>query len=299
VTDLRLALLRLAALLSMLAAAPAVLRAGATAAPLPQLDAATRLLVVSPHPDDETLCCAGLMQRVLSAGGSVSVVWLTSGDGSALSMALIERRLFSAPAAARDLGTRRMGEARAAVTALGVPATTQLFLGYPDGGLTALLTANRTSPYRARFTGAEAVPYAQALFPGHPYTGASLARDLAAVLTRCAPTLVLAPSPRDSHPDHRAAGLLTAQLLRQHSQALLRYWIVHGGEGWPSPRQLEPGLPLTPAPRMQGVAQLPFDLTPAEEDRKLKAVKAYDTQLEVLAPLLLAFVRSSELYTAP
>ena len=66
-------------------------------------DATTSLLVVSPHPDDETLCCAGAIERVAAAGGRVSVVWVTSGDGSVLSMLVVERRLF----AARDADYQR------------------------------------------------------------------------------------------------------------------------------------------------------------------------------------------------
>ena len=277
--------------------------APATAAPasaqdLPPLSAATSLLVVAPHPDDETLCCAGLMQRVVRAGGRVSVVWITSGDASELDMLLIEHRVF-APAKARDLAARRMREARAATGMLGVPAERQLFLGYPDRGVLKLLTSNRSTAYTSGFTGATAVPYSDALFAGHPYTGESLERDFAAVLTRVAPTLVLAPSPRDTHPDHRAAGLLaTAAMARLAGGAQLRYWIVHGGEGWPSPRGLEPGLPLTPAPRIRGVTPAVFALEPAEEDRKLAAVRAYDTQMRTLAPFLLAFVRSTELFAA-
>jgi LmbE family N-acetylglucosaminyl deacetylase len=265
---------------------------------LPPLSAATSLLVVAPHPDDETLCCAGIMQRVLYAGGRVSVVWITSGDASELDMLLIEHRVF-APANARDLAARRMREARAATGILGVPAQRQLFLGYPDRGLLKLLTTNRTTAYTSGFTGVAAVPYPDALFPGHPYTGASLERDFAAVLARVAPTLVLAPSPRDTHPDHRAAGLLAAAAMtRLTDRAQLRYWIVHGGEGWPSPRGLELGLPLTPAPRIRGVTPAVFALEPTEEDRKLAAVRAYDTQMRTLAPFLLAFVRSTELFAA-
>src|SRR5215471_1540498 len=41
----------------------------------------TRLLVVAPHPDDETLGAGGLIQRVHATGGSVKVVYLTDGDG--------------------------------------------------------------------------------------------------------------------------------------------------------------------------------------------------------------------------
>ncbi|HET7755683.1 MAG TPA: hypothetical protein VFK87_00355, partial [Steroidobacteraceae bacterium] len=72
--------------------------------------------------------------------------------------------------------------------------------------------------------------------------------------------------------------------------------IVHGGEGWPSPRGLYPGLPLTAAPRIPHPAPASFELTAGEEDRKLAALRAYGTQLQVMSPFLLAFVRTSELF---
>src|SRR5207253_2437081 len=166
---------------------------------LPPIDAGTSLLVVAPHPDDETLCCAGVIQRVLRSGGRASVVWITSGDAS--------------------------------------------------------------------------------------------------VLDRVRPTLILAPSPRDTHPDHRAAGQLTIAVTARHGLlGSIRYWIVHGGEGWPSPRGLMPGVPLTAAPRSRGLTLAVFPLEPAEEDRKLQALRAYDTQLRTIAPFMLAFVRSTELF---
>src|SRR5579862_2230886 len=200
----------LAGALLALAASPCAAATAPTVQALPRLDAATSLLVVAPHPDDETLCCAGVIQRVAHAGGRVTVVWITSGDASELDMLLIEKSVFPTPARLRELAARRMQEARAAAAHLGVPANGLLFLGYPDRGVLSLLTAHRTSPYTSGFTGAAAVPYPAALFPGHPYTGESLERDFAAVLERVQPTLILAPSPRDSHPDHRGAGLLTA-----------------------------------------------------------------------------------------
>ena len=263
---------------------------------LPPISSATSLLVVAPHPDDETLCCAGLIQRVVRAGGRVSIVWITSGDASELDMLIIEHRLF-APAKARDLGARRMREARAAATLLGVPAAQQLFMGFPDRGVLGILDPDNTGVYKSGFTAATAVPYPDAVFPGHPYTRQTLEHDFAQLLARAAPTLVLAPTPRDAHPDHRAAGLLaSAALAHLGGGAQLRYWIVHGGEGWPSPRGLEPGVPLTPAPRIRGVTPAVFTLTAAEEDGKLAALRAYDTQLRGLGPFLLAFVRSTELF---
>ena len=271
----------------------------ARAPQLPPLDGATSLLVVAPHPDDETLCCAGVIQRVVHAGGRASVVWITSGDASFLDLLLIGKSLTGGASKQRALAEQRMREARAAASLLGVPGDRQLFLGYPDRGVLELLTAPRNAIYTSRSTASAAVPYPDALFPGHAYSGASLERDFAAVLERIRPTLVLAPSPRDSHPDHRGAALLTLRAMASRGElSAVRCWIVHGGEGWPSPRELSPGLPLTRAPLLGGVPLASFELTPAEEDLKLAAVRAYPTQLTTLAPFLLAFVRTTESFSA-
>ena len=43
---------------------------------------------------------------------------------------------------------------------------------------------------------------------------------------------------------------------------------------------------------------VPFVLTDDEETSKLQAVNAYHTQMQVMAPFLLAFVRTSEIFSA-
>ena len=271
-----------------------------TAGALPPIDGATRLLVVSPHPDDETLCCAGAMQRVREAGGSVSVVWITSGDGSRLSMLMVEHSLLAPAAKVRELASKRMSEARAAAGLLGVPAGRQLFLGYPDGVIGKLLVDAGATLQPAGFTGITRVPYPEALFPGHPYTGASLERDFDAVLERVQPSLVLAPSPRDSHPDHSACGALVIRALtRRGTLARARFWIVHGGEGWPQPRGYLPAIPLAPPAGAAGKELAALELTELEEAAKLRAVRAYQTQMQIMSPFLLAFVRTNELYGPP
>jgi hypothetical protein len=77
----------------------------------------------------------------------------------------------------------------------------------------------------------------------------------------------------------------------------VRYWIVHGGTGWPTPADLLPGIPLTPAPLARPLAAEAFGLEPAEEDGKLAALQEYRTQLRLTAPFLLSFVRTNELYS--
>ena len=60
---------------------PAVAQAEEVEAVEPLISHNTRLMVFSPHPDDESLGAGGLIQRVLAAGGKVRVVFMTNGDG--------------------------------------------------------------------------------------------------------------------------------------------------------------------------------------------------------------------------
>lgn len=268
-----------------------------SAATMP-ITSATSLLVVSPHPDDEVLCCSGVMQRVLHAGGHVSIVWLTSGDGSELDLLVVEKSLIFRPSRLRELALRRMQESRDAATILGVPLDRLYFLGYPDRGILPLFTDYYITTYRSKFTTATAVPYPGTLSPGHPYTGENLEHDFESVLDKVHPTLVLAPSPRDSHPDHRATGLFTIRTMaRRNELSRVRYWIVHGGEFWPIPRGYEPELAMNPPPLGHGLSQIPFNLETPEEQKKRQAISAYHTQMEVMSSFLLSFVRTTELYS--
>jgi len=268
-----------------------------SAATMP-ITSATSLLVVSPHPDDEVLCCSGVMQRVLHAGGHVSIVWLTSGDGSELDLLVVEKSLIFRPSRLRELALRRMQESRDAATILGVPLDRLYFLGYPDRGILPLFTDYYITTYRSKFTTATAVPYPGTLSPGHPYTGENLEHDFESVLDKVHPTLVLTPSPRDSHPDHRATGLFTIRTMaRRNELSRVRYWIVHGGEFWPIPRGYEPELAMNPPPLGHGLSQIPFNLESPEEQKKRQAISAYHTQMEVMSSFLLSFVRTTELYS--
>jgi LmbE family N-acetylglucosaminyl deacetylase len=271
-----------------------------SAATMP-ITSATSLLVVSPHPDDEVLCCSGVVQRVLHAGGRVSIVWLTSGDGSELDLLFVEKSLIFRPSKLRELALRRMQESRDAATILGVPSDRLYFLGYPDRGILPLFTDYYITNYRSKFTTATEVPYPNALYPGRAYTGQNLEHDFESVIDKVRPTLVLAPSPRDSHPDHRATGLFAIRAMaRRNELSRLRYWIVHGGEFWPIPRGYEPDLEMNPPPLGHGLSQTPFKLEPQEEQKKRQAISAYHTQMEVMSSFLLSFVRTTELYsTAP
>jgi LmbE family N-acetylglucosaminyl deacetylase len=237
----------------------------------------------------------------VSAGAAVYIVWLTSGDAFATDAMLVEHTLEPGPEGLQRLALRRMAEAREAASLLGVSSTRQIFLGYPDRGLLELLVDNYLTPMRSKHTGAVQVPYTDALSPQAAYTGYNLERDLGRVLATVRPTLVLAPSPLDRHPDHRAAGSLTVRALSALGQLDRgRYWIVHAGSEWPQPHGLHAELPLTPPLSGRGLQWQELELTLKERNLKQASIRAHHTQMEIMGSFLLAYVRSSELFaTAP
>lgn len=84
------------------------------------------LLVLAPHPDDDVLGCARLMQQAEAAGCDVVIIWLTDGGASHGALSPSERA---------DLIARRRAEALAGVNALGLARVATCFLDHPDGRL--------------------------------------------------------------------------------------------------------------------------------------------------------------------
>ena len=262
----------------------------------PPFQASDRLLVVSPHPDDESLCCGGQIQQALAAGSQVWIVWLTAGDGFEWDAVVTHRTLRPVGAPMRKLALRRQGEAQRAAEILGVDAAHEVFLGYPDGGLLHMVFDYYDQPYTSRYTGQRAVTLPGALSPGAAYTGANLEKDLQSVMNSVDPTVVLAPSPIDRHPDHRAAGDMVLRILGKRRQVdRVRWWIVHGGVEWPLPKGLHVNLPLVPPPRGAALPWQQVPITPTQEAVKEQAIRAHRSQMEVEARFMLGFVRTNEL----
>lgn len=285
------------ALVLFMAALPAAPR---PPTPLPLMAAPTavdRVLVIAPHPDDETLCCAGLLQQAARAGAAVAVVWITAGDSFEIDAIVTERTWHPQGAGLEKLGMRRIAEAHAAVDRLGVARAQQYMLGFPDRDIGALLRRPPLMPLRSRYTGVNAVPYADAMHPGSAYTGASLRSNLREVIEEFRPTIVLAAAPQDRHPDHSASGALALELVRaSHPEIRLYYWIVHAGLKWPAPHGLHPTLALQPP---ACAAALPWQALPLDATQvqgKLAALREHHTQLRVMRRFLYSFVRANELY---
>lgn len=293
---LRAALLGLLLGPAVMAAEAWASAAGAVLPSMPELSAHDRVLVVAPHPDDESLCCAGLIQQALAHGASVGVVWITAGDSFEFDAMVVQHTLWPGKGGMQRLGIERLREAQRAADALGVPRAAQYALGYPDRGVLGLAGAYYSRPYVSKYTGASAVPYPGTLSPGASYTGANLERDLEQVIAAFRPTLVFAAAPQDRHADHSASGALARRVLERRGEfAVLRYWIVHAPD-WPRPRGLEPDLALMPPAVAASLPWQSLALSEAERAGKLAALREHHTQMQLMAPFMNSFVRANEIF---
>ena len=168
---------------------------------LPTFSAQTRLLVVVPHPDDETIATGILIQQVRAAGGTVRILLLTAGDNNPWPQRWVERRLRIGSEERQSWGLRRHAEILAAMGRLDVPLGALQTLGWPDMGLTEYL-----------------------MQPAHHAVAA-----LAEVIEGFAPSLVVMPSLADRHPDHGAAHVMVRLAVSASScQPPLLAYLVHG-----------------------------------------------------------------------
>jgi LmbE family N-acetylglucosaminyl deacetylase len=220
-----------------------------------QFSASDRVLVIAPHPDDESLVAGGALARALAAGAHLRVIFATDGDNAPWIQRRFERRWRIGEAERARFGVLRRGEAVRAVAALGLDASSAIFLGIPDQGVGA------------------------ALLDG----GSSIVADLRSQIEAARPTLIIAPSLFDLHPDHNALAVVLELALQQLGRGVARprvlSYIVHSH--------------TTPGARRDT-----YSLWLSEDERKRKrnAVLCYESQLSVHRKLYLEFEREREIF---
>lgn len=273
--------------------------------PLLSLDGVQRLLVIAPHPDDETLGAAGAIQQVLEAGGDVKVIVMTNGDGQAVAPLVLQRKVRVRAEDYIQTGEQRQMETLNALQLLGMTPDGVLFLGYPDGRLNQLWMNDwrQGCPLQARYTRTSHSLYATTFNPHATYCGRDVLDDLQTIIEEYRPDLVLLPHPNDEHPDHRASSNFARMALALVKEADPSYqpvvwgYLVHYGL-YPQPRgrhsqaSLRPPSPLTGSQNQW--ARL--ELTPDQAEVKASAVQAYPSQIRLLGSFLPSFVRQNELF---
>ena len=159
-----------------------------------------RLLIIAPHPDDESLATGGLIQRICHAGAAVRVVLVTNGDNNPWPQRWLEKRWKIGHSERQRWGALRRQEARLALKKLGYEGETR-FLHFPDQGMTSRLLQD-DSETLSRFC---------------------------CEIQEWNPTHVVLPSSYDLHPDHNAIHVLMQMALERtgHSKLPQFHFVVH------------------------------------------------------------------------
>jgi len=260
-----------------------------------------RVLILAPHPDDEILGCAGIIQKAKALGIPLRIVFLTYGDNNQWSFLVYRKHPVFMPRAVKEMGLVRYREAQAATRVLEVAPEQLVFLGYPDFHTLSLWYRywGTRRPFADRFIHAASVPYQNAFRPGAPYRAEAVLDDLETVLKAFAPTKIFVSHPADHNPDHRALYLFTRVALwdlRPDVSAEVYPYLIHYKK-WPKPHGYYPEKSLE-APQFfkEKIAWRTSALSQSELTQKYRALQKHRSQFISSAAYLCSFVRTNELF---
>ena len=266
----------------------------------PELTQNDRLLVIAPHPDDESLCCGGLLARAAARGIAAKVAFVTNGDGSRTGQ--IFKMLREPLARDNDLfsiAQHRQLEAIEALQSIGLSEGDAAFFGFPDGGLTAITRMGADEIYWAPTTHRNHVAYPRAYAPGARYLREELFEITARLVREFRPTWLLTGHALDTHPDHAATYPLAREAVRRaklKTAPKVAQYLVHYGV-WPVPNGLHADLNIAPpAALLKRGNWHSLELQSAEIAAKLSAIECYESQTVSLPRYLRAFARRNEIF---
>lgn len=185
-----------------------------------------RVLILAPHPDDETLSCGGLLANISKKKIPLKVVFLTCGDANP-SLFWRDKKVSFSPEKFIQTGRERKKEAEKALSILGVKKSQIVFLGYPDSALWKMWQ-HKKSLISAPFTKLTYSPYKFSFKKNREYTGENLLADLVEIIEKFRPTILILSHKRDFAKDHQATflfGRLAVSKTKQHP--ILYQYLIH------------------------------------------------------------------------
>lgn len=272
------------------------------------------VLIFAPHPDDETLGCAGVILKAVCQGRRVRVVICTNGDGFAKAAAVLSGKDEAVLTSADFLEVARVRQQGAldATRILGLAPKDLIFLGYPDGGL-ARMPESGNIPFTQEFTkknctyGLIAPDYhTQAHGQPAPYVRSAALADVMEVLVAEEPAEIYVTAAVDGHADHREwCTLVHEATAAAVFKGVFYAYLIHSTDGsWPTPRGPTPGAPfesmvVNGQTVPSGIRWPPDERRPmtAEESAlKLRAIQAYELEMRLAGRYIESFVKSEEVF---
>lgn len=256
-----------------------------------------RILVVAPHPDDEALGAGGVIREAVKNNIPVKVVIFTSGESNKKAAYFNSKRLNLKPNDFLNLGVARQDESIKAMNVLGLNRKNVIFLGFADGSTRFLWDNYWDRPRVSGSTLVDFCPYkSNVVSPDISYEGENVVDLFQSILKDYKPTDIYYPDPNDEHPDHWAvSNFVKYSLLTKNDHIREHTYLVHHPQ-WPVPWLARPNLNEKPPTDLKGENWEYFNLTRDDIKYKTQALLKYTSQLKVMQPFMVGFIRKSELF---
>ena len=274
------------------------------------------LMVIAPHPDDETLGNAGVIMQALQEGKQVGIVVLTNGDSYPTAAAMItgvdQQKLTSKHFV--KLASTRQQYVTKALSLIEFPLDNLHFLGYPDGGLDKIynepdniyhnILTGKSNTYKAHQIDYHSKKHGQTA----PYTKASIIADLVNIIKTKQPKNIHVTSLTDGHGDHQAAFKFARDAaIKADYQGNLNTYLIHSSKGhseWPYPYKVDltakfQAHTLHNETIPSGLAWPPSirsDMTLEQAQKKLEMINQFEVEIQLASQYMRAFAKAEEIF---
>lgn len=158
----------------------------------------SKIIIFSPHEDDETICCAGVIRHAIDDVNNIKLVLVTTGD-------------YSEPKNRIQLTTKAMA-------VLGLAKQNIIYLGYGDYQVLGLAYQSKNQPDKIfpgingnqtyGFSDIGVIDYHYRRFGAHAYYNyKNIFLDIYTIIKENLPDDIYLPSPMERHPDHSSTAL--------------------------------------------------------------------------------------------
>ncbi|HEX3048920.1 MAG TPA: PIG-L family deacetylase [Bacillota bacterium] len=203
-----------------------------------------RVLVISPHQDDEIIGCAGIIKRFVDRGADIRIMYTTSGD-------------------MENKQKERIKESISALKLLGLPKEKIIYLGYGDWRLLGMyFSKDPDAPWPSEhhkqtisFPDLGLYSYHFAKYKSEAaYTRRNILDDLYNVLLDFQPDEIFMPAQMEGHQDHSGSAYLTIEAIKKIQQSnfyqpITYEYMLYSGDLasglWLPPLQCNPAEPVT------------------------------------------------------
>jgi LmbE family N-acetylglucosaminyl deacetylase len=260
-----------------------------------------KILIFSPHPDDETLVTGGLIQKAKEKNASVLVVSITDGSASTnkthYEYFLSQRKIKTD----ETLPEMRYRELNEAIDQLGLNQFELVYLGYPDTGLFNMFETNWDTPYNTEtdFNHFNQSHYNFSYIKNQSYAGKNLNNDIKNIINDFQPTIVVYPDSKDILPDHFTTNAFVSQALIETNYSGLNYtYLVHTDHPWSKLNFYFPWMKMEPPLFLldSDTKWISLNLGPQELAIKGNALNNHKSQLFESSNFLLSFLKTNELF---